>query len=376
MKIAAVTNTPLDPSLGSGKTVIKWTQGLRDLGHSVKVFSPPDFYRPFPGNDGTGRSIKIRLDALRLKNILLGSGFDLIEFYGAEFGPLIDLLSKEPRLKRPLLISHTNGLELLAKSLPSSHVVKPKSVSVKHLFSKWIQPFINHYDLQAFAKADCFVSICKADTDYIVANQIQPLNHCATIEPGIDNEFLASNWQRPKQPWIVTLGSWTERKDPTTIIKVVSSLLQHHLLLEFHVIGASGSASAILQAFPQDLRGRIVVHSRCAVEEIVDLLTQCTIFLFPSLYEGFGMATAEAMACGCAVVVTPTGFGADLSDGVDGFVCSFQDAAAMLFRCEQLLVNENLRQTLAQAGRKRVRDLAWSGQVRKLELFYQQTLLA
>lgn len=368
MKVAALTNTPLDPALGSGKTVLNWSQGLRDLGHSVTVFPPEKFYRPFP--QGKGRTIKMRIDAMGLQKFLLEEGFDLIEFYGAEFGGLIERLAMVPRKNRPLLVSHTNGLELLAQSFPV-HVqrVKKRSILYRALSKPW-QSLIHKMDNNAFAKTDCFVAICKADTDFIVKNNFQPDRRCATIEPGIDSEYLMANWKQIKKQWIVTFGTWTDRKDPETTVAVVSKLLMNDSRLEYQVIGASNSAPAIIDSFPSHVRHRIHVHPRLSAGQVSEILSQSTVLLFPSLYEGYGMAIAEAMACGCAVVVTPTGFGADICDGLDGFVCSFRDTDGMAARCEQILADDHLRESLAKAGRERVQSLNWNHQVKRLETTY------
>ena len=84
------------------------------------------------------------------------------------------------------------------------------------------------------------------------------------------------------------------------------------------------------------------------------------------------MATTEAMACGCAVVVTPTGFGETIRDGVDGFLCNFQDVDMITARCSLLFADDELRQRLITAARERIMNLSWPSQVQKLELQYKQ----
>ena len=129
-----------------------------------------------------------------------------------------------------------------------------------------------------------------------------------------------------------------------------------------------------MKSFADPLRTRVIVHPRLPEVGMVEVLSQAKVLLFPSLYEGFGMATTEAMACGCAVVVTPTGFGASIRDGVDGFVCDFRDAETMRARCLALLDDEQLRQRIASAGRERVKEMTWQRQVHALESIYKHWL--
>lgn len=58
----------------------------------------------------------------------------------------------------------------------------------------------------------------------------------------------------------------------------------------------------------------------------------------------------EAMACGCAVVVTPTGFGSDLRDCVDAVVCDFLDEERMQAQILSLLSDDARRIRIARAA--------------------------
>ena len=184
MKIASITNTPLNPTLGSGKTVLAWSQGLRDLGHEVDVLSPEAFYRPWPREKG--KRIKMRIDAEGLADRIMASKYDLVEFYGAEFGLLVHNLSRFKRESRPLLVAHTNGLELLASESPrATHHHSKKSI-LQSIGKTVLQPVIDRIDTMAFSKVDAFAAICEADKNYIISHKVQVTERCAVVEPGID----------------------------------------------------------------------------------------------------------------------------------------------------------------------------------------------
>jgi len=372
MRIASLTNSPLDPALGSGKTVLAWTQGFQALGHEVEVLAPEHYYRELPG--GKGKRLKMRWDARRLKRRLLEGDFDIVEFYGAEFGWLIDGLSQCSRKDRPMLVAHTNGLELLAARVPENQTDHHEQSRLRTLARSLTSPWFRHWDERAFSCVDAFAAICQTDADYIITHRFQPKERCAVVEPGLDQVYRDASWDGQKSHWLVTLGSWTLRKDPATMGRVVSQLLKSDPELKFHVLGAGWAGESIRSAFAAEIRDRVVVHPRLEEGELVAVLSRAKVFFFPSLYEGFGMATTEAMACGCAVVVTPTGFGASIQDGQDGFVCDFGDAEAMASRIQDLLRNETLRSQIAAAGRARIEGLVWKDQVQKLDQLYQRWL--
>jgi glycosyltransferase involved in cell wall biosynthesis len=373
MRIACLTNSPLDPSLGSGKTVLAWSEGLRRLGHEVDVLAPDSFYRPWPGEKA--KRLKMRIDPLRLMPRLLSGRYELVEFYGAEFGPLIGRLARRPRLERPFLVAHTNGLELLADAAQARDAEATKEGALKRLAGGLLQPWIRQANLRAFSRVDAFAAICQMDLDHVVAHKIQPPERCAVVEPGIDEPFLKAPWDRPKVHRLVSLGTWTSRKDPLTLVTVAARVMEADGEVEFHMLGAGDARQLILNHLPRALHPRTVIHPVLSQAEMVDILSQSKVFLFPSLYEGFGMAVTEAMACGCAVVVTPTGFGASIKNAEEGVVCDFRDVAAMTTAATRLLRDDVGRLRLAAKGRGRVSCLAWSEQVRKLESVYRRWLV-
>jgi glycosyltransferase involved in cell wall biosynthesis len=78
------------------------------------------------------------------------------------------------------------------------------------------------------------------------------------------------------------------------------------------------------------------------------------VFVFPSRSESFGVALADAMAAGVAVVATPTGLGADwLRDQEDGLIVPQADAPALASALGRLLADESERRRLSDNARRR-----------------------
>src|SRR4029079_13983888 len=79
------------------------------------------------------------------------------------------------------------------------------------------------------------------------------------------------------------------------------------------------------------------------------------LFVLATLYEGYGMAVAEALARGLPVVSTATGAIADLVGAEAGLVVQPGDAAAFATALTRVVTDAGLRARLA-AGARRVRD--------------------
>ena len=85
--------------------------------------------------------------------------------------------------------------------------------------------------------------------------------------------------------------------------------------------------------------------------DVIDFLRACDVFIFPSLYEGLGIALIEAMAAGCACVASSAGpIPEVVTHGQDGILVPPADAEAIATAVCELLADESLRTRLGTAA--------------------------
>jgi glycosyltransferase involved in cell wall biosynthesis len=88
---------------------------------------------------------------------------------------------------------------------------------------------------------------------------------------------------------------------------------------------------------------------------LVAAYQSCDILLFPSRLEGFGIAPAEALACGRPVVTTNRSALPEVVDhGENGFLCPRDDVAAYAEAVRQLGEDAGLRRRFGEHGREKV----------------------
>jgi len=351
--------------LGSGKTRLRWTDGLRELGHTVDVAEPRDYETWH----GMRRAVRFRQAwgaCSFVKQRLEAGSYDLIEFFGAEFGLITRQLVS--RKDRPLIVAHTDGLELLASERERAY--DPPRSLMTHAHSWYWRQTHERLSRAAFDHADAFVTGCELDREYVVEHGVFEPKRTAVIEPGLDDEYLAMPFIEKKEHRVAYTGSWIARKGIDKLTVVMTDVLTHDSDLSFDVF-SGGEGEAVLACFPKSLHSRIEVYDRLYAKQLAKATSRAKVFFFPSQYEGFGMSLSEAMACSCAVVTTPTGFGAALRDGVEALVCGFDDVEAMKSGVMRLLVDEQERLSIARAGWERVRRLRWDAQIKKLEATYE-----
>ncbi len=108
-------------------------------------------------------------------------------------------------------------------------------------------------------------------------------------------------------------------------------------------------------------------------EELPGLYNAATALVFPSLFEGFGMPTLEAMACGCPVICSDT---TSLPELVGQAALSVNplDPAQLGEAMQRVLNSPALRRELGQKGLERAKQFSWSRTARETVEVYQNAL--
>lgn len=98
----------------------------------------------------------------------------------------------------------------------------------------------------------------------------------------------------------------------------------------------------------------------CPHQEVLAEMASHDVFVFPSLFEGFGLVLLEAMAMGLPVITTAHTAGPDLiREGVDGFIVPIRSSAAIAERLEQLRRESAARLAMGRNAQAHAREFAW-----------------
>jgi glycosyltransferase involved in cell wall biosynthesis len=110
--------------------------------------------------------------------------------------------------------------------------------------------------------------------------------------------------------------------------------------------------------------------------DLVREYNQAQVVLSPSLYEGFGLPAAEAMACGTPVVATTAGALPEIvDDGVTGLLVSPGNAIALARSVVSLLSASDRCRSMGEAGIRRVRErFRWEKTAQETVSLYQELL--
>jgi glycosyltransferase involved in cell wall biosynthesis len=108
-------------------------------------------------------------------------------------------------------------------------------------------------------------------------------------------------------------------------------------------------------------------------EDLPYLYSAADLFVYPSLYEGFGLPVAEAMACGVPVV-TSRGSSLEEVAGDAALLCDPLDSNSIAASLDKVLASESLRMQLSSAGLDRSRRFTHLAMARATISVYEEAL--
>ncbi len=121
------------------------------------------------------------------------------------------------------------------------------------------------------------------------------------------------------------------------------------------------------------LRDAVQMLGYIPAEDLPGLYSLATVFVFPSLYEGFGLPPLEAMACGTPVLSSKNSSLAEIC-GDAAYLIDPRDEENLIEGLQRVLADSDLRQEMGEFGRKRAREFSWERAARETTAVYDKVL--
>jgi glycosyltransferase involved in cell wall biosynthesis len=243
--------------------------------------------------------------------------------------------------------------------------------------------------LELLRAADGVLAISAATRAEAIARLGLPGSQVVDIGTGIGSEFVApatpaSAEQAREQAlaalpglgddFILSVGGEDERKNVEGLLRAYALLpdalrARHQLVIVFKMTdGYRRHLRAVAQGL--GIGGRVLLAGYVDDATLISLY-QCTrLFVFPSLYEGFGLPVAEAMACGAPAVSSSTSALAEIADPAGSFDPG--DPVSIAETIRLALVDARVRASLQAASQRP--PPTWSGVVGKAAAVYESLL--
>ena len=167
--------------------------------------------------------------------------------------------------------------------------------------------------------------------------------------------------------FVLATGGAQPRKNIVRVIEAFGRVPE--LRKRFHLVVVGGlewGGDALYEAVARSgLQSAVVFPGHVPPEDLRALYSACAMFVFPSLYEGFGMPVLEAMACGAPVLCSNSSALPEVAGGAAILVepTSVEEISAAMAK---VLSNKDVRDELRRAGLARAKTFTWERAAREL----------
>ena len=344
---------------GGQSQVLGLTRELLGMGHSAELICDPAG-KLFERAAAEGiRCHRLRLrnsvdlaGGMRLRSILAREGYDVVHFHTA---------------RAHAMAPFARGL---ARALITTRRMdyRPNRLFAPFLYSRAV---------------DGVAAISHAVATALTSAGV-PRERITVIPSGVDCEYFRppSNEERiaARQALVVaaetiavgTIGALEERKGHRHLLEAIAPAMGAVSCF----IAGEGSLRSELERRAEELGLSTRTRFLGRVETSRDLLWALDIFVFPSLWEGLGVAALEAAASGVATVASNAGGIAEVvRHGESGVLVSPADARALRDAITRLAACASERKALGEAARKRaVAQFAMGAMARRTMALYRACL--
>ncbi|MEL7036524.1 MAG: glycosyltransferase family 1 protein [Cyanobacteria bacterium J06592_8] len=266
----------------------------------------------------------------------------------------------------PIIFPHFFGLNsseehIIYKSLKSLEINRDWAICISHSTKN---------DLCEYLEMDedrVFVAHLAADPNifypYINSNE-------AT---SIRNQYGITD-----SPYILSLSTLEPRKNIDHLIRCFTQVIQEQNIKDLNLVlvGSQGwNYDVILQEISsqQMLRDRIIVTGRVADQDLAAIYSGAVAFVYPSLYEGFGLPPLEAMQCGVPVITSNTSSLPEVV-GDAGILLNPTDADMLCHSIFKVYDQSSLRDKMSSKSLEQAQKFSWKLSVDSVLSAYRTAL--
>ena len=176
--------------------------------------------------------------------------------------------------------------------------------------------------------------------------------------------------------FILAIGSADPRKNISTLVRAYSMLPnnvreEYHLAIVWaHSLLAGGLSR---QVNGLGMEGKVQFLENVTNEDLELLYNSTSLFVFPSLYEGFGLPLLEAMACGAPVIAANTSSIPEVA-GDAALFFEAMDPKGMSDTIAYVLDHDDVRLNLVQKGFQRNALFSWEKCAQETLSVYEKVL--
>lgn len=231
-------------------------------------------------------------------------------------------------------------------------------------------------------RADAVIAVSQHTRQDVIRLLNAPVDRVHTVPNGIDPEFhplpedkkqdFREQRQLPER-FILCISTIEPRKNLTTLIRAYATL--NGVECSLIIGGGRGWRYESVFALVEELRlkDRVLFPGFIPHAELPYWYNLADIFVFPSIYEGFGLPPLEAMACGTPVIVSNTSSLPEVV-GSAGQLVDPTDVNALADAMRHVLADGALATSMAEQGLSQAERFSWRATAERTMAVYDAVL--
>ena len=194
----------------------------------------------------------------------------------------------------------------------------------------------------------------------------------------LENQRVLDDFRRKRhlpEQMILFVGTIEPRKNLITLLRGYALLRKKVQLPPLVIGGAKGWHHQEVFSVAEELglREDIIFPGYIPQDELPLWYNAADFFIYPSLYEGFGLPPLEAMACGTPVIISNTSSLPEVV-GEAGILVDPDNAEQIAEAMQRVLADNALRAEMRRRGLNRAREFSWQKAAQETVKVYEQAM--
>jgi glycosyltransferase involved in cell wall biosynthesis len=298
VKILFCGSTYLSKELGASKVLIELAEEMERQGWECEILSPPDLVPDYAthGNETYPMHLRRHLLDHAVEYDVIDYDHHYLPYPRSDFPEHVLFVARSVLLQHQLdriVIPGERSLRSAVRFLLRGR----KERTRRQRSMEWADSTLREAD---------FINVLNYDDEAELVRAGIPKEKITVIPCGLSRTraelFDAVSSSPPARPKVAFVGTFDNRKGATDFPAIVRNVRDGVPDVTFRLLGTFRDEGTVLAHFPRDLRSRVEVVPHYNADEVPQLLAPCSIGVFPSYVEGFGLGVLEMLAASIPVV--------------------------------------------------------------------------
>lgn len=254
------------------------------------------------------------------------------------------------------------------KAIVTVHDIVPLATN---MYASFFEKILHKLSYKGLKKAEVIIADSQSTKNDLIHYLKIESKRIIIIPLGVDLEVYKPPKEKREKNTILYVGSEMPRKNLKVLFEAIAIVKKRIPDIKLVKIGKPQWKNAREELI--NIASKSGISNNVIFKDYSDNLAEeygkCTIFVMPSVYEGFGLPLIEAMACGCPIICSNrTSLPETGGDAVKYF--DPEDKNELAVEIYALLKNELLQKELSLKAQKKAQDFKWEKTVEKTIKIY------